>query len=43
MLDFPSAPSTGQKYPAPPLKGVPVYTWDGEKWIILDRTTRGAR
>ena len=34
MLDFPSAPSNGQKYPAPPLMGVPVYTWDGEKWII---------
>jgi hypothetical protein len=34
MLDFPSSPSTGQKYPAPPIDGVPVYTWDGEKWVV---------
>jgi len=34
MLNFPSAPSINQKYPAPPVAGVPVYTWDGEKWVI---------
>jgi hypothetical protein len=34
MLDFPSAPSVNQKYPTPPISGVPVYTWDGEKWIV---------
>jgi hypothetical protein len=32
MLDFPSAPTFAQKYPQPPVPGVPVYTWDGEKW-----------
>lgn len=32
MLDFPSGPSVGQKYPASPIAGVPTYTWDGAKW-----------
>jgi hypothetical protein len=32
MLDFPSSPTTGQQYPAPPVAGIPTYTWDGEKW-----------
>ena len=32
MLDFPNAPTLGQKYPQPPVSGVPVYTWDGQKW-----------
>ncbi|MGY3119137.1 hypothetical protein ACVWXQ_003074 [Bradyrhizobium sp. S3.14.4] len=32
MLDFPNAPVLNQKYPQPPVAGVPVYTWDGEKW-----------
>ena len=31
-LDFPSSPTVGQKYPTTPVSGVPVYTWDGEKW-----------
>jgi hypothetical protein len=31
-LDFPSSPTIGQKYPQPPIVGVPVYRWDGEKW-----------
>jgi hypothetical protein len=31
-LDFPASPTVGQKYPQPPVAGVPVYTWDGEKW-----------
>jgi hypothetical protein len=33
-LDFPTTPTIGQKYPQPPVGGVPVYTWDGEKWAI---------
>lgn len=36
-MDFPSAPVVGQLYPTPPVAGVPVYRWDGEKW-----TTQGA-
>ena len=35
MLDFPNAPTVGQKFPAPPLAGLPVYTWDGEKWTTI--------
>ena len=31
-FDFPNAPTVGQKYPAPPVAGVPVYSWDGAKW-----------
>ena len=32
MLDFPASPTNGQKFPQPAVAGVPVYTWDGEKW-----------
>jgi hypothetical protein len=32
-LDFPATPTVGQLYPSPPTAGVPVYRWDGEKWI----------
>ncbi len=32
MLDFPNAPTVGEKYPAAPVAGVPTYIWDGEKW-----------
>jgi hypothetical protein len=32
MLDFPASPTVGQKFPVPPTAGMPVYTWDGEKW-----------
>jgi hypothetical protein len=32
-LDFPNAPTLGQTYPAPPVEGVPTYTWDGQKWL----------
>jgi hypothetical protein len=42
MLDFPSAPTVGQKYPQPPLAGVPVYSWDGEKWTTPTQTGIGA-
>ncbi len=38
MLDFPSAPSVGQKYPAAPIGGVPTYVWDGEKWTSVALT-----
>jgi hypothetical protein len=31
-LDFPNAPTVGQKYPQPSIPGVPTYGWDGEKW-----------
>ena len=31
-LNFPSSPTVGQKYPASPVAGVPIYAWDGEKW-----------
>jgi len=42
MLDFPSAPTVGQKYPQPPVAGVPVYSWDGEKWTTPTQTGIGA-
>lgn len=35
MLDFPNAPTVGQKYPASPVGGVPTYVWDGEKWTTI--------
>jgi hypothetical protein len=41
MLDFPSAPTNGQKYPQPPVAGVPVYTWDGEKWTTVPGSVGG--
>lgn len=31
-LNFPNAPTVGQQWPSPPVAGVPVYQWDGEKW-----------
>ena len=31
-MDFPASPTVGQKYPTTPVPGMPVYTWDGEKW-----------
>jgi hypothetical protein len=36
-INFPNAPTVGQLYPQPPVAGVPIYRWDGEKW-----TTTGA-
>jgi hypothetical protein len=33
-INFPNAPTTGQLYPSPPVAGVPVYRWDGAKWLI---------
>ena len=32
-IDFPPSPVVGQKHPTPAVAGVPVYTWDGEKWL----------
>ncbi|WLA79564.1 tail fiber domain-containing protein [Bradyrhizobium elkanii] len=32
-LNFPAAPALNQLYPAPAVAGVPLYKWDGEKWI----------
>jgi hypothetical protein len=36
-INFPNAPTVNQLYPQPPVAGVPVYRWDGQKW-----TTQGA-
>jgi hypothetical protein len=36
-INFPNAPTTNQLYPQPPVAGLPVYRWDGQKW-----TTQGA-
>jgi hypothetical protein len=43
MLDFPSSPTNGQKYPATPQAGIPTYTWDGEKWITAPGAIGGAK
>jgi hypothetical protein len=40
-FDFPSSPVTGDKYPAPPIAGQPVYAWDGEKWTTLGGSVPG--
>ena len=39
MIDFPSSPTIGQTRPSPPVTGVPVYTWDGEKWTATSSGT----
>jgi hypothetical protein len=36
-INFPNAPVVDQLYPSPPVAGLAVYRWDGEKW-----TTQGA-
>jgi len=41
MLDFPSSPSVGDKYPQPPVDGVNTYTWDGEKWTVANNNPAG--
>ena len=33
-FNFPSSPLVGDTYPVPPVAGVPVYVWDGEKWTM---------
>jgi hypothetical protein len=40
-FDFPSAPTVGQKWPQPAVGGMPVYTWDGEKWTTIGAPTGG--
>jgi hypothetical protein len=34
-FNFPNSPSIGQLYPSPPQANVPVYQWDGEKWVVI--------
>jgi hypothetical protein len=41
MLDFPSSPVVGEKYPSIPVNGVPTYTWDGEKWTVANNNPPG--
>lgn len=41
MLDFPNAPTVGQKFPSSPIVGIPSYTWDGEKWTTAVGTASG--
>src|SRR4029077_8942830 len=41
-LNFPSSPTAGQKFPASPIAGLPVYTWDGEKWTTIGGSATGA-
>jgi hypothetical protein len=40
-LDFPNAPTVGQKYPASPVAGTPTYTWDGVKWTTVGAAIAG--
>jgi hypothetical protein len=40
-LDFPNAPTVNQKWPQPPIGGVPVYTWDGTKWTTVSAPISG--
>jgi hypothetical protein len=40
-LDFPNAPTIGQKFPSPATAGVPVYTWDGAKWTTVGGAVGG--
>ena len=42
MLNFPDAPTVNQKYPSPAVAGLPVYTWDGEKWQSTSGSSGGA-
>jgi hypothetical protein len=42
MLDFPTSPALNQKFPQPAVAGVPVYTWDGEKWAVTSSASGGA-
>jgi hypothetical protein len=40
-MNFPNTPSTGQKFPSPPVVGQPVYTWDGQKWTTQGGAVQG--
>lgn len=37
----PSPPTIGELFPSPPVEGVPLYMWDGEKWVT--QTAGGAK
>ena len=32
-LNFPNNPIVDQEFPSPAVPGVPIWTWDGEKWL----------
>ena len=34
-INFPASPTLNQKWPQPAVAGIPVYTWDGEKWTTV--------
>ena len=34
-INFPASPTVGQRHPQPAVAGIPVYTWDGEKWTTV--------
>jgi hypothetical protein len=36
VLDFPSSPAIGDKYPATVVEGLPQYTWDGVAWSAYE-------
>lgn len=38
-FNFPNSPTTGQLYPQPPIAGLPVYQWDGQKWTVPSSIT----
>ncbi|PWT92087.1 MAG: hypothetical protein C5B54_04130 [Acidobacteria bacterium] len=36
LLDFPDAPTLNETFPQPPILGLPVWRWDGEKWAAVN-------
>lgn len=40
-LDFPASPALNERYPTAPIPGVATYTWDGQKWIIINGDAGG--
>lgn len=40
-LDFPINPTLNERYPATPVPGIATYTWDGEKWIVINGDAGG--
>ena len=34
-MDFPAAPTVGQRYPSPVVSGLPQYEWNGETWVSV--------
>lgn len=37
MLDFPNTPAVGATFPDPPVAGLPVWRWDGDRWVTVGR------